>query len=229
MSKTTERAAQFARSTQEHVEATKTGASGKPVGHADSPAGGDIGPREARELLDAGRAVLIDVREPDEHARERIPGAVHVPLGAIRGGDASLPERGQATLIVHCRSGRRSAEALAILERAGHAPVLNLAGGIEAWRRAGLDVDRTRGVPISIMRQVQITAGSLGLIGTVLGAAVSPWFLVVPGFIGAGLTFAGVTGTCGLASVLSVMPWNRALARGASGGPRDAARQCCSS
>jgi hypothetical protein len=60
-----------------------------------------------------------------------------------------------------------------------------------------------------LMRQVQMTAGSLVVLGTALGAAVSPWFLVLPGFVGAGLVFARATGICGMAMLLARMPWNR--------------------
>jgi hypothetical protein len=59
------------------------------------------------------------------------------------------------------------------------------------------------------MRQVQIAAGSMVVLGVVLGALVSPWLYLLAGFVGAGLVFAGITGTCGLARLLRVMPWNR--------------------
>jgi hypothetical protein len=59
------------------------------------------------------------------------------------------------------------------------------------------------------MRQVQIAAGSMIVLGVVLGMLVAPGFYLLSGFVGAGLVFAGVTGTCGLASVLRLMPWNR--------------------
>ncbi|MFC6841098.1 YgaP family membrane protein [Xanthomonas theicola] len=62
--------------------------------------------------------------------------------------------------------------------------------------------------PLERQRQVQIAAGTLAVLGTVLGAGVSPWFLLLSGFVGAGLVFAGVTGFCGLAHVLMRMPWN---------------------
>jgi len=58
------------------------------------------------------------------------------------------------------------------------------------------------------MRQVQITAGALALCGTIAGALLAPVFYTIPGFVGAGLVFAGVTGWCGMARLLSVMPWN---------------------
>jgi hypothetical protein len=62
---------------------------------------------------------------------------------------------------------------------------------------------------LPVDRQVQLIAGSMVLAGTALGAFVNPWFLAVAAFFGAGLTFAGATGTCGLALVLMKLPWNR--------------------
>ncbi|WP_413168420.1 DUF2892 domain-containing protein [Capilliphycus salinus ALCB114379] len=61
------------------------------------------------------------------------------------------------------------------------------------------------------MRQVQIVAGSLVLTGTLLGALVSPWFLLLSGFVGAGLTFAGITNTCALALLLAKLPFNQQI------------------
>ena len=54
-----------------------------------------------------------------------------------------------------------------------------------------------------------IAAGSLVLIGVLLGALVRPEFYALSGFIGAGLVFAGVSGFCGMAKLLALMPWNR--------------------
>lgn len=62
------------------------------------------------------------------------------------------------------------------------------------------------------MRQVQITAGSLVLTGVLLGLFVAPGFFGLSAFVGAGLIFAGVTGWCGMANLLRVMPWNRRAA-----------------
>jgi hypothetical protein len=63
---------------------------------------------------------------------------------------------------------------------------------------------------MSLERQVRIAAGSLVVLGTVLGAFVHPAFLGLPAFVGAGLIFAGVTDTCGMGMLLARMPWNRA-------------------
>lgn len=168
-----------------------------------------VDPSTLREWLKDGTATVIDVREPDEFAREHIAGATLVPLSSID--VTSLPGGHGATLVLHCRSGRRSDEAAARLAAAGRTDILQLSGGIEAWKAAGLPVEENRHIPISIMRQVQIVAGSMVVLSTVLALTVSPWLALLAGFVGAGLTFAGVSGTCGLAAVLGVMPWNRAL------------------
>ena len=83
-------------------------------------------------------------------------------------------------------------------------------GGLDAWKAAGLPVTVDRRQPLELQRQVQIGAGSLAFLGTALGLLVSPWFLAVPLFVGAGLITAGVTGFCGLARLLARAPWNRA-------------------
>jgi adenylyltransferase/sulfurtransferase len=76
--------------------------------------------------------VLIDVREPSEHAAERIDRAVLMPLGSLASAIDALPR--DRPVVVHCRTGGRSARAVAML-RAKGIDARNLAGGIEAWRR----------------------------------------------------------------------------------------------
>ena len=68
-----------------------------------------------------------------------------------------------------------------------------------------------RKAPISIMRQVQIVAGTLVLLGVLLGWLVSPWFFALSAFVGAGLTFAGISGTCAMANLLGFLPYNRRI------------------
>lgn len=166
-----------------------------------------ISPAGAAELMRKG-AVLIDVREIDEHARERIPGSRHHSLSRL---DASSPARaGDEILVFHCRSGGRTAGNAARLSAASQGcEAYILEGGLEAWKKAGLPVTLDRSQPIDIMRQVQIVAGSLVLIGVLLGALVAPGFYALSGFVGAGLLFAGSTGFCGMAHLLALMPWNR--------------------
>lgn len=173
----------------------------------------DVAPAELKQWLDAGTAIVVDVREPDEFAAERIEGALSRPLSSFD--PAQLPADSGKTLVLHCRSGTRSSEAAQRLFAAGCDEVCQLKGGLKAWAAAGLPLKRLEKAPISIMRQVQIVAGSLVFLGTILGAFVSPWFLILSGFIGAGLMFAGISGTCGLAVMLAKMPWNKAF-RGAT-------------
>lgn len=157
--------------------------------------------------LDEGSAVLIDVREADEYAREHILGSRLVPLSAYDRHDFDR-EAGKA-VVFHCRSGSRTQVNADRLLARGFDDAYQLEGGIEAWKKAGLPVHTDRRQPIELMRQVQIAAGLLVLLGVVLGAGLSPWFYALSGFVGAGLTFAGVTGFCGMARMLAAMPWNR--------------------
>ena len=169
----------------------------------------EIEPRDAQALLARGEAVLIDVREPDEHARERVAGATLMPLGTL------TPEKvkalGAKRVLIHCKSGRRGADAAAKCSAltASGVGVSNMRGGIEAWRAAGLPtvVDAAR-PKLGVMQQTQLVIGLAVLGGTALGAFVNPWFLGISAFFGAGLVFAGATGFCGLATVLAKAPWN---------------------
>jgi rhodanese-related sulfurtransferase len=155
----------------------------------------------ARRLLDQG-AVLVDVREADGHARERVPDAKNNPLSRLSPVDAPA---GKA-VIFHC--ARTSANA-ARLADATSCEAYVLEGGLDAWKKAGFPVAVDRRQPLEIMRQVQIVAGSLVLLGVVLGVWVAPAFLGLSAFVGAGLAFAGISGWCGMARLLALMPWNR--------------------
>ncbi len=167
-----------------------------------------IGPREAKQLMDDG-ALLVDIREGDEYAREHIPGARHLPLSRLA--QAELAAEHGGAVIFHCRTGARTRSNADRLAAKLDAPceALMLDGGLEAWRKAGLPTVTDRRQPIELQRQVQIGAGALVLLGTVLGLAVSPLFFAVPLFVGGGLLFAGLTGFCGMATLLQRAPWNR--------------------
>ena len=90
-------------------------------------------PEQLREWQATGEPhVLIDVREPSEHAAGAIAGAALIPLGQLAARVAEVPTG--APVVVYCRSGSRSARAAAILRGRGF-DALNLVGGYEAWRR----------------------------------------------------------------------------------------------
>lgn len=160
---------------------------------------------QAKDLIARG-AILIDIRERDESARERIAGARHAPLSLL--GDVTLHKEASA-VIFHCKAGNRTAANVARLKESTGCKAYILDGGIEAWKSAGLPVITDRKQPIEMMRQVQIVAGSLVVTGAMLGTLVHPGFYALSGFVGAGLIFAGVSGTCMMARVLAFAPWNR--------------------
>ena len=177
----------------------------------------EISPNDAKAMLDDGRTLLIDVRDPAEHAREHIRGARLVPLAQCERADFSGDR--DKIAVFHCRTGTRTAMNAARLSGTGFREIYIVKGGLDAWRAAGLPVQLDRKVPIDIMRQVQIGAGSLMLLGVLLGVLASPWFLLLSAFVGTGLVFAGVTGFCGMARLLALMPWNRAQLRLATDKP----------
>lgn len=169
-----------------------------------------ISPQEVASRLAEGSIVLIDIREADEFARERIQGAVSAPLSALS--PATFQHKDGPTPVFMCRTGNRTDVNCAQLAASADGAGLLLDGGLEAWRASGLPTAVNKGAPLELMRQVQIAAGSLVLIGVLMGSMVHPGFFGLSAFVGAGLTFAGVSGWCGMARLLSVMPWNRAAA-----------------
>lgn len=181
------------------------------------PASGvrEADPAQVSRWLAAGQAVLIDVRDPDEHARERIDGARLVPLPTFDPAAVLAEVKPGQRLVLHCKRGGRSADAcrLAIAAAAGGPGVelYSLSGGIEGWKAANLPtrVDARVGT-ISVMRQTQLVIGAGVLIGSALAYFVHPGWAGLSAFFGFGLMVAGSTGTCGLAVLLSKMPWNRA-------------------
>ncbi len=162
-----------------------------------------IDPTDAKRLIEQG-ATLIDIRGTDERAREHIPGSHHGPLAQMTN-YAGV----NAPIIFHCRSGMRTANAAARLKDAAPCEAYILEGGLDAWKKAGLPVTTDKSQPIEIFRQVMIAAGSLILAFVLLGAFAMPAFYGLAGLVGVGLVFGGVSGWCGMAKLLEVMPWNR--------------------
>lgn len=167
-----------------------------------------INARQARKMIDEG-AILVDIRDADEHARERIAEALHIPLSKLC--DNKLETAGKP-LIYHCKSGNRTRMNAELLIRAGGPGVHVLEGGIEGWKAAGHPVKKDSRQPMEMMRQVQIVAGFFALTGAVLGYFVHPGFYGVSAAVGAGLMFSGISGTCAMARILKFMPWNRVAA-----------------
>jgi rhodanese-related sulfurtransferase len=162
-------------------------------------------PRKAQQLVKNG-ALLIDIREADEHARERIPGAVNRALSSLH--EPLEHDAGKIT-IFHCKSGNRTSANARRLRDAALGEAYIVAGGFDAWKREGLPVLQDRKQPLELLRQVQIAAGSLVVAGFLLGVFVDVHLYALSALVGAGLILAGATGTCGMARILALAPWNR--------------------
>lgn len=160
-----------------------------------------------RQWLDRQEAVLIDVREPAEYSAEHIDGAKLLPLS--RFDPAQVPASNGVKVVMQCKSGMRSRQAADRLLAGGVQEIWQLEGGIEAWKSAGLPVVSTGRKVMDVQRQTQFAIGTGVLTGVVLGTVVSPWFLLISGFMGCGLVFAGMSGLCPLANVIAKMPWNQ--------------------
>ena len=100
----------------------------------------DLTPEEVARGLTEGRILLVDVREPNETAAERYPGAVIVPLSSFSA--EKIPDPNGRQVVFACRSGRRSVTASQVAQAQGHSYDAHLAGGIIAWKSAGLPTER---------------------------------------------------------------------------------------
>ncbi|MCC7305572.1 MAG: DUF2892 domain-containing protein [Alphaproteobacteria bacterium] len=168
----------------------------------------NISPAQAYKWLKSGEAVLIDVREPDEFSAEHIGYASLLPLGIINDMGSVLDIPSGRKIIFQCMKGGRGMRACAAFPESPANPAFNLEGGIEAWKKEGLPVIGS-GAGLSIFRQVQMIVGTLVLGLVVLGFMGLGLGFVLAGMIGGMLAFAGMTGWCGLAMLLSKMPWNK--------------------
>lgn len=165
-----------------------------------------ISPAAAKQLMEEG-AVLVDIRGADAYARERISEARHMPVSEIAG--KQLPVGDAKAVIYHCRSGQSTQMHADTLASCVSCEAYILEGGINAWKAAGLDVVADPSQPLELQRQVQIGAGAMILLGVILGYTVAPGLFLISAFVGAGLMVAGITGFCGLARLLMLMPWNK--------------------
>ena len=169
-----------------------------------------ITPHELNALKSSGKTIdLIDVRTPAEFQEVHVDFAKNIPLDRVN--TAAVQSLGtnksEAPLYLICQAGTRGKQACEKLAAEGW-DVVNVEGGTKAWDAAGFAVVRGKKV-ISLERQVRIAAGLMVLIGTILGYFIHHYWIGLAAFVGAGLTFAGITDTCGMAIILGKMPWNQ--------------------
>lgn len=98
----------------------------------------EVSPKAAYDALQAGGAVLIDVREQSEYDEAHIPGSILIPLAQLPARMSEIPA--DQDVYVHCRMGGRSARAVELLRAFGRSNSYNVSGGIEAWEEEGLPV-----------------------------------------------------------------------------------------
>ncbi len=151
-------------------------------------------------------ALLVDVRSGAEFASGHIPGAVNIPMDQIeaRLGDLGL----NLPIVLVCQSGKRARMTASLLEPCQR-QITVLEGGTKAWIEADLPVVASVKTRWSLERQVRLGAGLLVLTGAILALTVNPRWLFLCGFVGLGLTFAGLTDICAMGIILEKMPWNK--------------------
>lgn len=163
---------------------------------------------ELKAKFNKSQIKLIDIREVDEFKVEHIANADNLPLSKFN--SESLENSvADENVVFYCQAGNRTKQCESQLKALPIDEVMVLSGGIVAWKKLGYEVVKNAKAKLPIMRQVQMIAGILILIGAILGLTISPYFILISAFVGAGLTFAGITGFCGLANVLMLLPYNK--------------------
>ncbi len=158
-------------------------------------------------LKEGGTCLILDVRTAPEFEAAHIAGSVNQPLDRLNPADwRSASTAG--SVYIFCQAGGRAGRAGEILAKAGVSNTV-IEGGMDAWTAAGFAVERGSSKVLPLMRQVQIAIGLVAGTGSALAIFKHPMFGLIPLFTSAGLLFAGLTGTCGLAILLARMPWNR--------------------
>ncbi len=153
------------------------------------------------------RLQLIDVRSSAEFAAGHLPGASNIPMDQIEMRLADLDPSEPVILV--CQSGKRASMTAALLQPHGMTTRV-LSGGTAAWKAAGHPVVGNRTARWSLERQVRLGAGLLVLASLLLAWTLHPNWLFLTAFVGAGLSFAGLTDICLMGSLLGRMPWNHA-------------------
>ena len=163
-------------------------------------------PEDALKMENERKGAFIDVRTVGEALTEYLPGSLFLPFDLVNTERLKGIGLGGKTPILVCRSGSRAKQAAEVLAQQLDS-VAVLDGGINLWKERGMSLIEGRKT-IPLERQVLVAAGSMILLFSILGILVSPLFFVVSLFMSGGMVFAGITGACGMARILVMMPWN---------------------
>ena len=158
-------------------------------------------------LNGSSRPRVLDVRTPAEFETVHIPGAYNVPLDTLKEHREEISNHVDDDVVLVCRGGQRASQAGEALAGVGLANVQVLEGGMLAWERAGEPVNRGR-QRWDLERQVRLVAGSM-VLASVVASIFVPGLKWVAAFVGAGLSFAALSNTCAMGSLLSKLPYNR--------------------
>jgi rhodanese-related sulfurtransferase len=172
------------------------------------------------ELLNNPEVLLLDVRTPAEFQTANIPGSVLHCLSDLDPKAVESMAANKKSILVICQSGNRARQAAEKLCNVVGCRVAVLDGGIKNWQQLNLPLN-TGKQTISLERQVRIAAGGLVLSGCILAWLINPLWVGLSAFVGAGLIFAGITDTCGMAMLLGRMPWNT------KGSQSSGQKSCC--
>jgi len=148
---------------------------------------------------------LIDVRSTSEFAAGHIPGAINIPMDQI---ESRLADLSHGPIVLICQMGKRAQMTADILGPC-RLDLTVLEGGTAAWMQEGFPVIKSVKTRWSLERQVRLGAGLIVLAASTLALTSNPRWLFLAPFVGAGLTFAGLTDLCPMAEFLQRMPWNR--------------------
>ncbi len=149
---------------------------------------------------------LIDIREPDEHKIAHITGSINIPKDLFT--QALLNNLSNKNIVLYCRSGNRCSMLLQNLKLNDNQKVYHLTGGISALSNDVLSSNTSKKI-LPIMQQVQIAIGLLIIASYMLAFFINYNFIYLPFILACGLIFAGISGFCGLAKIVSMMPWNK--------------------
>lgn len=178
-----------------------------------------INASKLKELLaqNQSEVELLDVRTSSEYTSAHVRGAINLTMGSPEL-ESYIKKQSEknSPLYILCQGGGRASKVCDSFKGINKNLVL-VEGGTKACISEGLPIVEGKGC-MSLERQVRIAAGSLVLLGVILSIYCCPTAIYLSGFVGAGLIFAGVTDTCGMAMMLAKMPWNN----------KSESKSCCS-
>lgn len=164
---------------------------------------------QAQSLLANPSTLVVDVRSPGEYETAHIPESINIPVDQLDPHLRRIVSAAGGTLVLVCQSGGRAEQAATKLGQGGLSDTVVLAGGMNSWQQAGGAVEHS---PVrqrwALERQVRLVAGSIVLISILL-SVLFPWTKWIAGGIGFGLTFAALSNTCLMGTMLMKLPYNR--------------------